>query len=96
MKLLSELTPIEVEILQRFARNSETLESGIDWLASGLTPVKTATAFQLARGGRAVFQIYEDGTDGQLDDLDTEAEYYPDQSKSYPEIPTIFVVEGEL
>lgn len=97
MKTLDNLTDIEIEILKRFAEcNMENFVSGMKWLASGLTPVKTETAFQLARGGRAVFMIYADGTDSQLDDIDSEIEYYQDLKKSYPEIDTIFVVEGEL
>lgn len=95
---LSELNATQRELLQRFAKHDdpETFKGSLEWIESGLTPVKTKTAFELARGGRDVFAIYADGTDTQLDDIETEAEYYADMSKSWPEIETIFVVEGEL
>lgn len=98
MKTLDKLTPIEIEIVRRTAHVDDgvNIQSTLDWIAGGITPVKTATAFQLAKGGREVFQIYADGTDTLLDDIEAESEYYPDKSKSYPEIETIFVVEGDL
>lgn len=93
---LEDLNEVQLEILKRFARNEESFSNGVKWLACGLTQVKTETAFQLATGGRDVFAIYADGTDAQLDDLESMREYYEDLSKSWPEIETIFVVEGEL
>lgn len=95
MKAIKDFTDIDYAIIERGAMGG-TLKETLQWVAGGLTPVKTETAFQLARGGGAVFAIYDDGTDSQLDDIESEEQYYPDKSKSYPEVPTIFVVEGEL
>lgn len=98
MRKAIELTPLNIELIRRFAKNidEDDFKASLNWLADGITQVKTETAFQLAKGGRAVFQIYADGTDTQLDDLESEREYYPDLSKTYPEIETIFIVEGDL
>lgn len=62
------------------------------WL-SNLRHISTEEAFKIAESGGTIVQLFEDGTDSLLDDLKTENEYYPDKSKSYPEIPTIFFEE---
>ena len=95
---MRKLQDYEIEIIRRSANADDgmNLQATIDWVEKGLTKVRTDTAFMLARGGREVWQMYADGTDSLLDDLETESEYYPDKSKSWPEIETIFVVEGEL
>lgn len=98
-KISIELTPLNIEMIRRFAvkdKSDGDMKQSLEWLASGLTQVKTETAFQLARGGRDVMMLYADGTDSLLDDIDAESEYYPDKSKSWPQIETIFLVEGEL
>lgn len=95
---MRKLQDFEIEIIRRSANADDgmNLQATIDWVEKGLTKVRTDTAFMLARGGREVWQMYGDGTDSLLDDIETESEYYPDKSKSWPEIETIFVVEGEL
>lgn len=91
---------LKTELIRRFAVNDKKdgdLEESLKWLEGGdLKKVTTETAFQLAKGGRNVFMIHDDGTDTVLDDIDFEEEYYTDKSKSWPEIETIFLVEGEL
>lgn len=96
---MRKLQDFELEIIRRSANADDgmNLQNTIEWIMNTqLTKVKTDTAFILARGGREVYQMYADGTDSLLDDIESENEYYPDKSKSYPEIETIFVVEGEL
>ena len=95
-KIEFELTPMNIELAKRFARNPDSFIEGLGWLSDGLTPVTTETAFQLARGGRTVFMIHADGLDTVLDDIEMESEHYPDKTLSYPDIETIFVVEGRL
>lgn len=84
-----------VELIHRFTNQSDTsdLESKLRWIPD-LTPVTTATAFQLSKGGRDVWCIDKDA-DYYLE-VEVQDEYYPDKMKTYPEIETIFVVEGKL
>lgn len=100
-----ELTPLNIEIINRVAQNNpDTMVATLEWMAGGLTHVTTQTAFQLARGGGEVYMFYGDGTDSLLDDIGHEADYYlaPEcldekgKPKTYPEIETIFLVEGKL
>lgn len=93
-----EMTPLNVQLLGRFAQGGqETHENGINWLANKkLTQVTTKTAFQLAKGGREVWGVDADGTDYLIDDIELHSEYYPDKTKTWPEIETIFLVEGVL
>ena len=93
---INEITPLEIELIKRFANSDDPkrYESGLYWIASGLTQVTTETAFQLARGGRNVY-IVDNDCDYQLDDIETLWEYYSDL-KTYPEIESIFLVEGKL
>jgi len=89
------LSPVNIELVRRFVqkdKEAHELETDLNWLDC-LKPVSTRTAFRYAEDGQDVFMIYADGTDSQLDDLETEREYYPDLSKSWPKIETIFVVE---
>lgn len=89
---------VKKEILSRLRRNwkqngasKSERDSDREWV-DNLRHITTEDAFRMARAG-TVIQIFEDGTDSQLDDLKTESEYYPDKTKNWPEIPTIFVVE---
>lgn len=92
-------TEVQKEIVERLAsewkaqgKNGEEILSDILWIQD-LEQVRTSEAFVLAGQGKEVYMIYEDGTDSQLDDIEAESEYYPDKTKSYPEIETIFVIE---
>lgn len=86
---------IQLEIILRSSQDWEDtgdVKRELNWIKR-LRQVSTAEAFALAEKGEEVVQIYADGTDSVLDDLETEREYYPDITKNYPEIDTIFVVE---
>lgn len=72
--------------------NENPLADSLEWLDS-CSILTTRRAFEVAGGDREVVQLFADGTDAILEDCDFEHEYFPDKSKSWPEIPTIFVVE---
>lgn len=74
------------ELLSRFVKQPENLVSGIEWITGGLTRVLPETAVQLARGGRPVFCVDDDGTDYRYEAGDPIA----------VDTTTIFVVEGKL
>ena len=91
------MTDLQLKLVQRYASwdDVDAGREGIEWaMNSNLTQVKTATAFALARGGISVTCVDEDA-DYELE-VDEQDEHYPDKTKTYPEIETIFVVEGEL
>ena len=73
----------------------EELGKAIDWLMSAkLHQLTTAEAFDLSEK-KTVICIDADGVDYELE-ADDQDEHYPDKSKNYPEIETIFVIEGSL
>lgn len=87
----------KAEIVKRFIKNEEnhSLADSLEWFESQKI-ITTRKAFELAEKDIAVIQLFADGTDSQLDDLEAENEYFPDKSKSWPNIETIFVTEVKL
>ena len=93
------MTDTELEIVRRYAswNDKEAGKAGIEWFFNSrknLTVVSTEVAFALARGGMDVMCIDEDA-DYALES-DFQDEHYPDKSKSYPDIETIFVLESAI
>lgn len=86
----------KAEIVRRFIRNEthadNPLADSLEWFEKQ-TIITTRKAFELARKDRTVIQLFADGTDSQLEDLELEDEYFPDKTKSWPHIATIFVTE---
>jgi hypothetical protein len=91
------MTDLKWELIKRFTSWND-VEAGqyrVEWVMSTeLTQVKTSTAFILARGGVNVTCI-DKACDYPLE-VDEQDEFYEDKSITYPEIETIFVVEGSL
>lgn len=84
----------KAEVIRRFIKNEEncSLADSIEWFED-CEIVTTRKAFQLAKADKSVIQLFADGTDTQLEDSELEHDYFPDKSKSWPEIETIFILE---